>query len=55
VLDFRILGPFEVLDGDRLVVLGGPKQRALVAVLLLRGGEADGLSGPSERTVASAA
>jgi DNA-binding SARP family transcriptional activator len=39
VLDFRILGPFEVLDGDRPVVLGGPKQRALLAVLLLRGGE----------------
>jgi DNA-binding SARP family transcriptional activator len=39
VLDFRILGPFEVLDGDRLVALGGPKQRALLAVLLLRRGE----------------
>jgi DNA-binding SARP family transcriptional activator/ABC-type branched-subunit amino acid transport system substrate-binding protein len=39
VLDFRILGPFEVLDGDRPVALGGPKQRALLAVLLLRRGE----------------
>jgi DNA-binding SARP family transcriptional activator len=39
VLDFRILGPFEVLDGDRLVALGGPKQRALLVVLLLRRGE----------------
>jgi YVTN family beta-propeller protein len=39
VLDFRILGPFEVLDGDRPVALGGPKQRALLVVLLLRRGE----------------
>jgi YVTN family beta-propeller protein len=39
VLDFRILGPFEVLDGDRPVALGGPKQRALLVVLLLRPGE----------------
>src|SRR5437763_12573092 len=35
VLDFRILGPLEVTDGDRPVRLGGPKQRAALAVLLL--------------------
>jgi YVTN family beta-propeller protein len=40
VLDFRILGPFEVVDGDRQVTLGGPRQRALLAMLLLRRGEA---------------
>lgn len=36
-LDFRILGPLEVLDRDRgrVVVLGGPKPRALLVVLLL--------------------
>ncbi|MGO9790088.1 MAG: BTAD domain-containing putative transcriptional regulator [Solirubrobacteraceae bacterium] len=39
MLDFRILGPFEVLDGDRPVALGGPKQRALLVVLLLQRGE----------------
>jgi DNA-binding SARP family transcriptional activator len=33
-VQFRILGPLEVLDGDRLVDLGRPKQRALLAVLL---------------------
>jgi DNA-binding SARP family transcriptional activator len=34
-MDFRILGPLEVRkDGDRLA-LGGPKQRALLAILLL--------------------
>jgi DNA-binding SARP family transcriptional activator len=36
VLDFRILGRLEVVEGDRPLVLGGPKQRALLAVLLLR-------------------
>ena len=35
-LDFRILGPLEVHDGDRLVRLGGDRQRALLALLLLR-------------------
>jgi YVTN family beta-propeller protein len=39
VLDFRILGPFEVVEGRRVVVLGGPRQRALLAVLVLRRGE----------------
>jgi DNA-binding SARP family transcriptional activator len=35
VLEFRILGPLEVLDEDRPVRLGGPKQRAALAILLL--------------------
>jgi len=40
VLDFRILGPLEVVGDDgALVVFGGTKQRALLAVLLLRAGE----------------
>jgi class 3 adenylate cyclase/DNA-binding winged helix-turn-helix (wHTH) protein/Flp pilus assembly protein TadD len=34
-MDFRILGPLEVLDEDRPVALGGNTQRALLAVLLL--------------------
>lgn len=34
-MEFRILGPLEVVDGERAVSLGGPKQRALLAILLL--------------------
>ena len=40
-MDFRILGPLEVRDGSRPLALGGEKQRALLAILLLhrnRGG-----------------
>ena len=39
-VEYRILGPIEVLDdmGER-VPLGGPKQRALLAILLLRAGQ----------------
>src|SRR5688500_10318848 len=32
---FRILGPLEVWDGERQTSVGGPQQRALLAVLLL--------------------
>jgi len=38
-VDFRILGPVEVRDGDRLVPLGSGQQRALLAMLLLRANE----------------
>jgi YVTN family beta-propeller protein len=38
-MDYRILGPLEVSDGDRRIDLGGEKQRALLAVLLLHAGE----------------
>ena len=34
-MDFRILGPLEVLDESRAITLGGSKQRALLALLLL--------------------
>jgi DNA-binding SARP family transcriptional activator len=34
-MDFRILGPLEVLDEGRVVALGGSKQRALLALFLL--------------------
>ena len=34
-MEFRILGPLEVLDEGRVVALGGSKQRALLALLLL--------------------
>jgi len=33
-MEYRVLGPIEALDGDRRLDLGGPKQRALLAVLL---------------------
>jgi DNA-binding SARP family transcriptional activator len=35
VLDFRILGPLEVVGDDGALRLGGPKQRATLAILLL--------------------
>jgi DNA-binding SARP family transcriptional activator len=38
-MDFRILGPLEVLDKDGRVALGGDKQRALLALLLVNAGE----------------
>ena len=34
-MDFRILGPLEVRDGDRELPLGGGKQRAFLALLLV--------------------
>lgn len=37
-MDFRILGPLEVWSGGRPLGLGGVKQRALLAVLLLQAG-----------------
>lgn len=38
-MDFRLLGRVEVWDGSRPVALGGPKQKAVLAALLLRHGE----------------
>jgi DNA-binding SARP family transcriptional activator/tetratricopeptide (TPR) repeat protein len=38
-LEFRILGPLEVLDGDRLVEVRAPQQRALLVALLLHAGQ----------------
>jgi DNA-binding SARP family transcriptional activator len=38
-MDFRILGSLEVLDEGREVALGGAKQRALLAVLVLHANE----------------
>ena len=39
LMDFRILGPLEVFDGDRPLALGGARQRALLALLLLHANE----------------
>jgi DNA-binding SARP family transcriptional activator len=38
-MEFRILGPLEVLDGDRPVWIRGAKERALLAFLLLHANE----------------
>ena len=35
-LAFRVLGPLEVLDGDRPVAVGGAKERLVLALLLAR-------------------
>jgi DNA-binding SARP family transcriptional activator len=37
-LEFRILGPFEVSDETELIALGGPRQRGLLAILVLEAG-----------------
>jgi DNA-binding SARP family transcriptional activator/DNA-binding beta-propeller fold protein YncE/ABC-type branched-subunit amino acid transport system substrate-binding protein len=39
LIEFRLLGPVEVVDGERRLDLGAPKQRALLAILLLHRGE----------------
>jgi hypothetical protein len=31
-VEFRILGPLEVVSGDRLLELGRPKQRDVLAI-----------------------
>src|SRR5579871_4684852 len=40
MMRFVILGRLEVIEGDRPLALGGRKQRALLAVLLLHANEA---------------
>ncbi|HEY1508556.1 MAG TPA: ABC transporter substrate-binding protein, partial [Solirubrobacteraceae bacterium] len=39
VIEFRVLGSLEVVDGDRPLALGSPQQRLLLAVLLVHRGE----------------
>src|SRR5919109_349764 len=38
-MDIRVLGPLEVLTDQRMVRLGGPKQRTVLALLALRANE----------------
>ncbi|MBA3329669.1 MAG: AfsR/SARP family transcriptional regulator [Actinobacteria bacterium] len=38
-MEFRILGPLEVVEQGRALPLGGPRQRALLALLLTRANE----------------
>jgi DNA-binding SARP family transcriptional activator len=35
LIEFRVLGPLQAVEGDRMLPLGGSKQRALLALLLL--------------------
>ncbi|MBA2553727.1 MAG: BMP family ABC transporter substrate-binding protein [Geodermatophilaceae bacterium] len=39
MLRYSVLGPLEVIDGSSVAALGPPKQRALLAILLLHVGE----------------
>ena len=34
-MEFRLLGPLEVCSDGELIVLAGPKQRAILTILLL--------------------
>ena len=47
VIEFRVLGSLEVVDQDGPLALGAPKQRALLAILLVHSGEAV----PSDRLI----
>src|SRR3954447_25638436 len=38
-MEFRILGPLVVCDEGRELLLGGPRQRALLAILILHANE----------------
>ncbi len=38
-MEFRALGPLAVSQGDRLLALGGPKQRVLLALLVIHANE----------------
>jgi DNA-binding SARP family transcriptional activator len=38
-MDFRVLGPFEVVDGGNAIPLGGRRQRAVLALLTIHAGE----------------
>src|SRR5258705_5914550 len=39
-LEFRLLGPLEAVEDNRPLALGGARQRALLAVLLLHANQA---------------
>src|SRR3954449_4614636 len=46
-MEFRLLGPLEVRDGEALVAVGGGKRRSLLALLLLHPAEVV----PAERLI----
>src|SRR4029079_7812931 len=60
-MEFRLLGSLEVLSGGRTLTLGGHKQRAVLALLLLHANEVvsidrliDGVWGPAAPRTAAA-
>jgi len=40
MMEFRVLGPVEVYDGERQLLIGAAKQRTLLAILLIHANEA---------------
>jgi DNA-binding SARP family transcriptional activator len=50
-MEFRILGPLEVSADGRLLTPSAPKQRALLAMLLLRANQLGGAAPPSTARV----
>ena len=38
-MEFRILGPLEIAEGDRQLHVSGTRERALLAILLIHAGE----------------
>jgi DNA-binding SARP family transcriptional activator len=55
VLDFRILGPLEVIADGSPIRLGGPKQRATLAILLLNANRVVSIDGLADDLYAGAA
>jgi hypothetical protein len=47
-MEFRVLGPLEIRDGDRSLALAGAKQRAPLALAALEG-EPGRLAGAADR------
>ena len=46
---FRILGPLEVMDNARMINVGSPRERALLAMLLIDADQV-GVAGPSHHS-----
>jgi hypothetical protein len=42
-MEFGVLGPLQVVDGDHIVVLGGPEQRAVPATTPMSAGSRSAL------------
>ena len=38
-VEFRVLGPVEVLEADRRMSVGGPKQRTVLALIVANAGQ----------------
>ncbi len=55
MLEFRILGPLEVVGGGGPIRLGGPKQRATLAILLLNANRIVSVDGLADHLYAGAA